>query len=271
VTAVRLCSSLALSLLLIATASAPPTAQAHDLGPAMMAVSGAFVAPASSSPPVPDALAKGREIARRVRHFHAFRAEAAHGSWRKDEAARWKIRSEERCLATLEKLGVPFVPLARALTTPVATPVVLTGAVGGVSFRPAQRDRPIELSCELAARLPSLARLLRAHGVRAVQVNSSYRDQPRVSFHTFGLALDISAFETAAGSLVVARDYELAPDQPTCAATPRSEAARSLQTLACALAASGLFSTVITPNYNVGHRDHFHLDIRPNDTDLFVR
>ncbi len=31
------------------------------------------------------------------------------------------------------------------------------------------------------------------------------------------------------------------------------------------------FSTVLTPNYNEGHRDHVHLDARPDDTRVFLR
>ena len=107
--------------------------------------------------------------------------------------------------------------------------------------------------------------------MRVVHVNSSYREQPRVSFHTFGLALDIASFETRSGPLVVATDFELAPDVATCDAKPASERGRAILALACALADSGLFSSVLTPNYNVGHRDHLHLDIRPDDSRLFLR
>ncbi|MDB4974077.1 MAG: hypothetical protein JWN48_2418 [Myxococcaceae bacterium] len=181
------------------------------------------------------------------------------------------MRSSARCLAAADKQRLPTQPLERALTTPVPTPLVLTGAVGGVSFRASQSDRAIEVSCELATRLPALALLLRKHGVRVVHVNSSYRDQPRVSFHTFGLALDMASFETANGPLVVATDFELTPDVPTCEGKPTSERGRALLALACDLAESGLFSSVLTPNYNEGHRDHFHLDVRPDDQRLFVR
>jgi len=218
----------------------------------------------------PAALA-AREIARRVRGFHSFRSEIPLASWRTQNAARWRVRSSTRCLAAADKLRLPAQPLARPLPTPVPTPILLTGPVGGVSYRPVQSDRQIELSCELVTRLPALSLLLRAHGVRVAHVNSSYRDQPRVSFHTFGLALDIASFETRTGPLVVASDFELAPDVATCDAKPVSERGRAILALACALADSGLFSSVLTPNYNAGHRDHFHLDIRPNDSRLFVR
>ena len=41
--------------------------------------------------------------------------------------------------------------------------------------------------------------------------------------------------------------------------------------MACALFESGVLSSVLTPNYNAGHRDHFHLDIRPDDPRSFIR
>lgn len=259
------------ALIAVALWVSPLSTRAHDLGSALIAASGALDTRSLAAATSPDARVVARVIAKRVRTFRAFRAESAHGVFRQEPASVWRVRSSERCLSALEKQRVPFARLERQLGTPVPTPVVLRGAVAGVLFRPVQQDREIELSCELAARLPALARLLREHGVRTVHVNSSYRDKPYVSFHTFGLALDIAAFDTRAGQLVVARDYELAPDRPTCSATPSSERARALQAIACSLAASGLFSTVLTPNYNEGHRDHFHLDARPADPSLFVR
>jgi hypothetical protein len=41
--------------------------------------------------------------------------------------------------------------------------------------------------------------------------------------------------------------------------------------IACEIGASKRFSSVLTPNYNEGHRNHFHLDVRPNDPRVFVR
>jgi hypothetical protein len=232
-------------------------------------LSGAAVSRAAS--PLDPAMSAARDIARRVRSFHSYRSEIPLASWRTDERASWRVRSSTRCLAAADKLRVPAQPLERPLLTPVPTPVVLTGSVGGISFRAVQSDRAVELSCEMATRLPALSALLRRHGVRTVHVNSSYREQPRVSFHTFGLALDMSSFDTQAGPLVVATDFELTPEVPTCDAKPSSERGRALLALACDLADSGLFSSVLTPNYNAGHRDHFHVDIRPDDTRLFVR
>jgi hypothetical protein len=212
-----------------------------------------------------------RLIARRVPQFRNFRAEVPGALWLEDDAARFAIRSQARCLAQLQKLGVPVQLVERPLITPVPAPVALTGPIGGVAFVSLYADRQVEVSCELAARLPALARILRRHGVRAVGVSSSYREQPRVSFHTFGLALDLAAFRTKKRTLRVDTDFEVTPDQHTCDARPRSEPGRALLALVCDVVDSHLFSSVLTPNYNEGHRDHLHLDLRPDDPRLFVR
>jgi hypothetical protein len=44
-----------------------------------------------------------------------------------------------------------------------------------------------------------------------------------------------------------------------------------LRRIACDLYRSGKFQSVLTPNYNEGHRDHFHIDIRPDDPRAFLR
>lgn len=273
----RSLAALACSIVALVWLASTPRGRAHDPTPlasaagatSLKAKHGPLYARASEHDVL--ALAAARSIARRVRTFRAYRAEAPLGTWRMDALHVWQVRRADRCMADLRAARVPVRALARPLTTPVPAPVVLTGPVRGVSFRAAQADREVELSCELAARLPALADLLRRHDVRLVHVNSSYRDQPRVSFHTFGLALDVASFATSRGPLVVATDFEITQDVPTCAGKPLTQRGRALLALACDIAASGLFSSVITPNYNAGHRDHLHFDARPDDPRLFVR
>jgi hypothetical protein len=183
----------------------------------------------------------------------------------------WSIRSQAQCLRELDKSHVKYALVERELTTPVPTLVKIDGPIEGVRFESAHLDRDVEVSCDMALRLPAFARLLRALGVRSVLVASSYRDQPRASFHTFGMALDIAAFRTAAESLIVAKHFEMSPDHLTCKAEPQTPQGKQLLSIACALAESRLFSSVLTPNYNEGHRDHFHLDMRPDDPRFFVR
>jgi hypothetical protein len=209
-------------------------------------------------------------VARRAAWVPSYRAREAWGTWVTDASARWSIRPERECMEGLAALGVParrqpFTP------TPVPTPVALEGPIDDVRFEKT-RDVPLIVACELAARLPILARVLRAHGVRAADVMSAYRRDPVTSFHNVGLGLDLSAFTLDDGTRVeVAGSFEPTPDVATCdAPPPRTASARLLLDLACALHATRAFQTVLTPNYP-GHDDHLHLDVRPDDSRLYVR
>jgi hypothetical protein len=177
-------------------------------------------------------------------------------------------------LAGLAERGVKVEPWTSKLPSPVAVPVHLQAAVSGVTFRFMHAAAGVVVSCELAERLIDIANVVKAHGVHTVYVLSAYRDHPFPSFHTLGLALDLSRFDTASGALTVKTDFVIDRDHETCdagAAPGSNDKARALRAIACELAESHRFSTVITPNYNAGHRDHFHVDIRPDDPRLFVR
>jgi hypothetical protein len=212
-----------------------------------------------------------RLIARRAATFENFRALIPGATWREEPRALWQIRNEAECHAALRDAGVPFRPIAEH-PTPVPSPVEILGPVDGVWFRMIHDDRPLAVSCEMAVRLPDIARIVKRHGVVGVDVMSAYRTSPRASFHTMGLALDIARFHTGTAWLSVLEHFEETPENETCEApTPRNPKARKLLAIACALHRSRLFSSVLTPNYNDGHRDHFHIDARPDDPRLFLR
>jgi enterochelin esterase-like enzyme len=216
-----------------------------------------------------------RLLARRIPTFLNYRALIPGGEWRTDRRAVWQIRAQEDCYAALTEAGVPYQRLA-PLETPVPSPVTITGAVGGVTFRMLRvEDGPLTLSCEMASRLPAIAAILREHEIRAVDVLSAYRTVPNQSFHRMGLALDLFAFESDDGTLYsVYDDFVESPAHRTCdrdAPRPRGRSARALVRIACQLAASRLFSSILTPNYNEGHRNHIHVDARPDDPRIFVR
>ncbi len=154
----------------------------------------------------------------------------------------------------------------------IPVPVQIGGEIGGVRFQMAAANRPFLVACELAAKLPRTAEVLRRHGITMVGVVSAYRDNPFTSFHTMGLALDIGVFGTADGLLRVVSDFELDYEHVTCEGpTPRREGGRTLLSAACDLGRAKIWSSVLTPNYNQGHRDHFHVDVRPDDPRFFLR
>lgn len=213
-----------------------------------------------------------RLVARLVPTFYNYRAIIPGGVWHTSRRALWRIRPEADCLAALDEDDVPYRRVTEDLHTPTPTPVELTGAVDGVRFSTYRDDDAVIVSCEMAARLPLLARVVKRQRVRHVVVLSSHRTRPRQSFHRMGMALDLYAFDTPRGQLIVNDHYEETPAHTTCdAPTPDDWRAAALQRIACDLAASRRFSSILTPNYNEGHRNHFHLDIRPDDDRVFVR
>jgi hypothetical protein len=230
-------------------------------------------APAEATAEVLDPAAIAAErIVKLVATFPNYRVQVRPATWVTHAGARWSIRSEAECLRALEALRVPARSVNPRLKTPVPSPVEVLGPVEGVTFRMTHADRTLLMSCEMAARLPAIAKILARHDVHAVDVISTYRDRPFCSFHTFGFALDLARFYTSTGVLHVAGDFEKTPKHETCKA-PESKRprARALRDIACALGESLGFSSVLTPNYNAGHHDHFHLDIRPDDDRVFVR
>lgn len=211
-----------------------------------------------------------REIARRSRTFHNFRAEIPGGTWRVERDRTFGIRPHQACMDELARLGVPARPRPPQ-TTPVPSPVELVGPIDGVWFQSLHEDRPLVISCELATRLPALVEILKRHGVRGVDVMSAYRDHPRPSYHTMGMALDMSRFWTEHGWVSVAGHFLETPEHYTCRGPAGGRGGRILLRIACDLWESRLFNTVLTPNYNEGHRDHFHVDIRPDDFRFYLR
>ncbi|HEY0469235.1 MAG TPA: extensin family protein, partial [Polyangiaceae bacterium] len=51
--------------------------------------------------------------------------------------------------------------------------------------------------------------------------------------------------------------------------SPASAEACELHELVCAAAEAHLFNSILTPNYNPAHKNHFHLELTP-DVDWFM-
>lgn len=231
----------------------------------------AALAPASASAQREDpALRIARVITQRVARFENRRLGHPFGRWEEHPRAVWSIRSSAACLAELRQLGVPHQAWRR-FPDPVPTPVKIVGAIDGVTFRKRRIGSPLFVSCEMAVRMPAIAQIVRRHGVHTVDVLSAYRREPPQSFHVMGLGLDLSAFHRAGDTLDVERDWVITPNVETCAAPlPATPAGRALRDIACSLAATRRFSSVLTPNYDEGHYNHFHLDARPDDPRFFT-
>jgi hypothetical protein len=85
--------------------------------------------------------------------------------------------------------------------------------------------------------------------------------------HPAGLAIDAATFHKRDGRwLSVQRDFHGHLGARTCgegAPQPESADARELRALVCESSDLGLFTYVLTPDYNAAHADHFHMEIKP--------
>jgi Extensin-like protein C-terminus len=166
--------------------------------------------------------------------------------------------------------------------------VRLTGAVGGVLYRTdfpdAQRASvPWEVfDCRLVLALDDFGETLRAHGVVEARIFSAWRPPPRswpadkwASRHPGGLAVDVRELRKDSGeALVVLDHFHGKLSQAVCGAgatlpAPELAEARELREIVCAAADAHIFNSILTPNYNLEHKNHFHLEVTP-DVDWFM-
>lgn len=152
-------------------------------------------------------------------------------------------------------------------------PLWLSSPIGGVTYRYVEHDeaRPMFASCHLANGLVRLSALLREYDVVEVGHIGTYNcrtiaGSDRLSQHSHGLAIDIRWFRTADGTLldvVEHWEHDLI-DFATGEAGPfRTEAGRILYEIGWQMHARRIFNTVLTPDYNAGHDNHFHVDLYP--------
>ena len=85
--------------------------------------------------------------------------------------------------------------------------------------------------------------------------------------HPAGLAIDVGLLHKKDGRwLSVARQFQGHIGDKTCgdgAYAPEAPDARELRALVCEASDLGVFTYVLTPDYNAAHVDHFHMEIKP--------
>jgi hypothetical protein len=176
------------------------------------------------------------------------------------------------CEARLQGAGVAFrrseLPLRTtvrgALTCGAEQVVEYLGSESGIRYNAA----PV-LTCTMALGLASFERVLQEEartrlGTRVKRLNHagtySCRRMARftamVSEHSYANAIDLRSMALEDGrSIVVVKDFGPLEDDPS---TPEG---RFLRTVARRAYDEKILSVVLTPRYDVLHRDHFHLDM----------
>lgn len=189
-------------------------------------------------------------------------------------AYQYASMSSELCLAELEERRVPFQRVAPVRG--VATPLQLTGPVRGVNYSLTYRVEldPVGPStvfdCPLGLAVDDLSQALAKRGVVAVEYLSMYRpghQRPGVR-HPAGRAIDVATLTLADGTTYsVQHHFYGRTGAQTCGAgaeapSRQHEGARLWREIVCELDRRRAFNLVLTPNYDWGHRDHLHLEVR---------
>jgi hypothetical protein len=186
----------------------------------------------------------------------------------------------ESCLDKLDSLGVEYAagPSAQG----VARPVTIRPPLNGLSFMNSSGAvrQSVFMDCELALSLWRTAELWKARGVTTIVDYGIYNyrciDQSvrppcagtSFSQHAFAMAIDIAVLITGDGTRYVVDDDWIIEDPPagedTCSVTPAAGAKNALLHEAlCELHDLEVFKILLTPNYNAAHRNHFHVDLTP--------
>ncbi len=206
-------------------------------------------------------------------------------------AYKYAAMSGADCLKELDRRKVPYK--LEPPTKQVDTPLRFTGPIRGVAFKLTKRaeENPDPVSpaavadCRLALAIDDMAQVLAKRKVKTVEYLSMYRKRG-VGFirpgkrHPAGLAIDVATITTRGapvdGTEPAPKDttYSVYGDWhpsrvggTTCgpkATKPRKNTpgARFLRDVVCELADQGSFNLLLTPHYDWGHRDHFHMEVR---------
>jgi hypothetical protein len=221
-------------------------------------------------------------LRKRVARGAALPLEHAPGS----RAQAYAAMSPSTCLAGLNQRHIPFT--REEPKRGVEIPVRLTGRVGGVLYRTDYPDGergsvPWEVfDCRLVLALDDLSEILRAHSVGEVRIFSAWRP-PAKSWpmtewgrrHQGALAVDVRELRKDTGEVLNILDQfhgKLGAALCTPGApppSPDSPEARELHDIVCAAADAHIFNSILTPNYNPPHKNHFHLEVTP-EVDWFM-
>ena len=263
-----------LGVLLTAATPAPPAK------PATSGVkAGKSAAPAKAHGPrsklhrhAPARPAHGKSIP--LQHAPGSRAEA------------YAALGSDACLAELDRRHIAFS--REEPKRGVKIPIRLSGRVGGVLYRTDYPDSerpsvPWEVfDCRLVLSLDDFSELLRRHSVAEVRIFSAWRPPPKswpmsdwARRHQGALAVDVRELRKDTGEVLnVLRDFHGKLGSPQCTAAappaaPDSAEARELHALVCETSEAHVFNSILTPNYNPEHKNHFHLELTP-DVDWFM-
>jgi len=216
---------------------------------------------------------------------------------RQVEASLWTdvevAAAKAKCTATLSGLRLDFEPLAPIQQGLCGTPAPILVRSLGVEEKKVELDPPATVSCDLAKALSEWVDAVQREanellGATVVKLRaSSYacrniynRAQPPLSQHALANALDVGGFVLSSGEHITVREDWHRRSAESQSPVRLASAAISLPKVMPATqekiefvvkaheAACSIFGTVLGPQANKAHRDHFHLDMRQRGRSL---
>ncbi len=217
-----------------------------------------------------------------------------HPDWEKHPSTRYAALTAPDCLSELGRRKITFTPVQSA--PGVLAPVRLPDDVGGVVYRTAiarhlRGTNPYDIfDCRLALALHDFSKVLLAHDIDEVLIFSAWRppgkqwDGGKLGHrHPGALAIDAYRFgkkladgQTERTWLEVEKDFHGTIGPAPCGSgaappSPSTPEARELRSIACEAADQHFFTSILTPNYNRAHFNHFHLEVTPEVKWYLVR
>lgn len=183
----------------------------------------------------------------------------------------------------LQWLGEHHVQFTSAPPTHgIRTPIEVPGPIGSVTLFLRAHGATLHrrMDCELARALVEAAPIFRELKITDLVYSAAYdyrtrRGSTTLSGHASGLAIDVHAFNGPERSYSVEQDFETGAGEwltlprvgaslESCVGQPRTDAGRTLRTLACRLKLNPAFRVIVTRDDDEDHRDHFHLEAYPD-------
>lgn len=198
------------------------------------------------------------------------------------------------CLQRLDAAGIAWEPtVARG----VEEAVFVKSAINGIRFTKDDTDAPADdpMACSFVLTLMKFADYLKTKGVVQVGTLGSYCyrcccawsptndcrsptdpepdcGQNGYSNHSWGRAIDVRYIVLASGvryDIDDPKQWVAGSSSTTCTSglAKQTGVSKVLYGMACDVASRGIFDTILTPNYNADHRNHWHMDIgKPGTT-----
>ena len=163
--------------------------------------------------------------------------------------------------ASTAKIPTPATTAKSA--TPASATKILTPATTAKSATPASATK-VATTASAAKNAPAVT--VAKSGTSAAPASRQKWAAPGTR-HPAGLAIDVALLKKRDGQWIsVARDFQGKIGAKTCGdgvRTADTPEGRELRSLVCEANDLGVFTYVLTPNFNAAHYDHFHMEIRP--------